>query len=432
MKKRNILLIVIAILIVIIGSWGIFGRSSKTSSNKTTITTYTVQRGDLLVTVSGSGTLEAERSLDIVSKVSGTVIYVIEEGKKVKAGDILVRVDPTDYQISYNQALISYKNAENSYEQAKLNYETQKRNLDKNLSDAQISRDNAFLEYQNAEKNLERIKGLFEKGFVSQSDLDNAKLTLEKAKNSYTQAETNLKIVKSNYEAQLKNLQKDLEASKLSFERSKLDLQNAERNLANTVIRAPFAGIVANVKVVNGQIISNNTILMTLLDTDNVELSLEVDETDIGKVSLGLPVRVTLDAFPDEEFEGKVIKISPVATISNNIPIFKVRVKIPNPDLKLKVGMSADGDIILLEKKNVLLIPLKAVKKTERRSYVEVLKDDGTTELVRVTLGEDDGTNVIVESGLKEGDVIVLPSSSSTSRSTNRQIQIRIPGVPLR
>jgi len=432
MKKRNILLIVIAILIVIIGSWGIFGRSSKTSSNRTTITTYTVQRGDLLVTVSGSGTLEAERSLDIVSKVSGTVIYVIEEGKKVKAGDILVKVDPTDYQISYNQALISYKNAENSYEQAKLNYETQKRNLDKNLSDAQISRDNAFLEYQNAEKNLERIKGLFEKGFVSQSDLDNAKLTLEKAKNSYTQAETNLKIVKSNYEAQLKNLQKDLEASKLSFERSKLDLQNAERNLANTVIRAPFAGIVANVKVVNGQIISNNTILMTLLDTDNVELSLEVDETDIGKVSLGLPVRVTLDAFPDEEFEGKVIRISPVATISNNIPIFKVRVKIPNPDLKLKVGMSADGDIILLEKKNVLLIPLKAVKKTERRSYVEVLKGDGTTELVRVTLGEDDGTNVIVESGLKEGDVIVLPSSSSTSRSTNQQMQIRIPGVPLR
>jgi len=432
MKKRNILLIVIAILIVIIGSWGIFGRSSKTSSNKTTITTYTVQRGDLLVTVSGSGTLEAERSLDIVSKVSGTVIYVIEEGKKVKAGDILVRIDPTDYQISYNQALISYKNAENSYEQAKLNYETQKRNLDKNLSDAQISRDNAFLEYQNAEKNLERIKELFEKGFVSQSDLDNAKLTLEKAKNSYTQAETNLKIVKSNYEAQLKNLQKDLEASKLSFERSKLDLQNAERNLANTVIRAPFAGIVANVKVVNGQIISNNTILMTLLDTDNVELSLEIDETDIGKVSLGLPVRVTLDAFPDEEFEGKVIRISPVATISNNIPIFKVRVKIPNPDLKLKVGMSADGDIILLEKKNVLLIPLKAVKKTERRSYVEVLKGDGTTELVRVTLGEDDGTNVIVESGLKEGDVIVLPSSSSTSRSTNQQMQIRILGVPLR
>ncbi len=94
--------------------------------------------------------------------------------------------------------------------------------------------------------------------------------------------------------------------------------------------------------------------------------------------------------------------------------------------------MSADGDIILLEKKNVLLIPLKAVKKTERRSYVEVLKGDGTTELVRVILGEDDGTNVIVESSLKEGDVIVLPSSSSTSRSTNQQMQIRIPGVLLR
>ncbi|MCX7721319.1 MAG: efflux RND transporter periplasmic adaptor subunit [Dictyoglomus thermophilum] len=430
--KRKLFIIFIILILVGIGLWWGFGRTNKSNKNNITLNTYTVRRGDLAVAVSGSGVLEAERSLDITSKVSGTVIYVVEEGKRVKEGDVLVKIDPTDYQNAYQQALIAYENYENSYEQAKLNYETQKRQLEKNLKDAQITRDNAYIEYQNAKNNLERIEELFKKGFASQSDLDTAKFNFEKAKNSLTQAESNLKLVKENYDSQLKSLQKELEASKLSLEKAKIDLSNAKRNLENTIIKAPFSGIVANVNVVKGQNISSNTVLMTLLDTKNVELSLEVDETDIGKVSVGLPVRISLDAFPDEEFEGKVIRISPTATISNNIPIFKVKVRIPNEDLRLKVGMSADGDIILLERKNVLLVPLKAVKKTERRSYVEVLKPNGERELVRVTLGEDDGTNVVVESGLKEGDIVILPSSSTTSTSRNQQVQMRIPGVPLR
>jgi len=229
----------------------------------------------------------------------------------------------------------------------------------------------------------------------------------------------------------LKTLNKNLEAAKLSLDKAKLELSNAKANLDNTVIKAPFSGIVSNVSVVVGEYISASKSLLTLLDAKNVELSLEVDETDIGKVSVGLPVKVTLDAFPDDEFEGKVIRISPTATISNNIPIFKVRVRIPNPDLKLKVGMSADGDIVLLERKNVLLVPLKVVRSTERRSYVEVLKQNGEIELVRVTLGEDDGINVIVESGLSEGDQVVLSYSSSTNKTTsgNAQIRVTIPGV---
>lgn len=431
--KRKLFIIFVILILVGVGLWWGFGRANKNGKNNLVLNTHTVRRGDLLITVSGSGTLEAERSLDITSKVSGTVTYVVEEGKRVREGEVLVKIDPIDYQNTYKQALIAYKNYENSYEQAKLSYEIQKRQLEKNLKDAQISRDNAYIEYQNAKDNLERIKELFKKGFASQSDLDTAEFNFERAKNSLAQAEANLRLVKENYDSQLKNLQKDLEASKLSLEKAKIDLSNAKRNLDNTIIKAPFSGIVSNVNIVRGQNISSSLVLMTLLDTKNMELYLEVDETDIGKVSVGLPVRITLDAFPDEEFEGKVIRISPTATIVNNIPIFKVRIRIPNEDLRLKVGMSADGDIILLERKNVLLVPLKAVQRTERRSYVEVARPNGERELVRVTLGEDDGTNVIVESGLKEGDIVVIPSSSAPSTDRrSQQMQIRIPGLPLR
>lgn len=429
MKKRLILILLI-VLIAGGGIWFIFGRSQNKNTKNETISTYEVRRGDLLISVSGSGTLEAGRSLDIVSRVGGTVIYVVEEGKIVKNGEILVKLDPSDYKNSYESARLSFENARLNYEKAKINYETQKRQLEQDLKNAKINRDNALIEYNNAKKNLERAQELFKNGIITQSDLDSAKNTYEKTKNSFEQADLNYQLVKNNYEIKIKSLEKDLEGAKLSMEQAKLNLSNAEMNLNNTVIKAPFSGIVANVGVKIGDIIMNNKTLLTLLDTTNVELNLEVDETDIGKVSVGLPVRVSCDAFPDELFEGKVIRISPIATISSNIPIFKVRVRIPNNDLKLKVGMSADGDIILLERRNVLLVPLRAVQKTGRRNYVEVLKSDGTREMVRVTLGEDDGSNVVIESGLSEGDKVILPTTSTTSsQQRTPQIRIGIPGI---
>ncbi len=427
--RKKVIFLILGIIIVLILVWIFTGRA-KNNTVKEVLSASTVKRGDLLITVSGNGTLEAQKSLGILSKISGTVTFIVEEGKQVKEGEVLAKIDPSDYKNTYDQAYITYKNAEVSYEQAKLDYETQKRQLDQNLKDAQVTKDNALIEYKQAEKGLNRTQELFKKGVASQSDLDTAEATFEKAKNSYSQAEANYQLVKSNYNAELKNLDKNLEAAKLSLDKAKLELSNAKANLDNTVIKAPFSGIVSNVSVVVGDYISASTSLLTLLDAKNVELSLEVDETDIAKISVGLPVKVTLDAFPDDEFEGEVIRISPTAIISNNIPIFKVRVRIPNPDLKLKVGMSADGDIVLLERRDVLLLPLKAVKSTERRSYVEVLKQNGETELVRVTLGENDGINVIVESGLSEGDQVVLSSNSSANNTSgNAQIRIGIPGM---
>ncbi len=428
MKKR-----LIFILLIILMAGGsillIFGRTQNKNKGET-ISTYEVRRGNLLISVSGSGTLEAGRSLDIVSRVGGTVIYVVEEGKMVKEKEVLVKLDPSDYKNTYEVARLNYENAKLNFEKAKITYETQRRQLEQDLKNAKINRDNALLEYNNAKKNFERSQELFKNGIISQNDLDSARNTFEKAKNSFEQADLNYQLAKNNYDIKIKSLEKDLEGAKLSLEQAKLNLSNAEANLNNTVVKAPFSGIVANISVKVGDFIPSNKILLTLLDTTNVELNLEVDETDIGKVSTGLPVRITCDAFPDEEFEGKIIRISPTATISSNIPIFKVRVRISNKDLKLKVGMSADGDIILLERRNVLLIPLRAVQKTGRRSYVEVLKSDGKRELVRVSLGEDDGTNVVVESGLSEGDRIVLPVASSTgTQQRSPQIRIGIPGI---
>ena len=407
------LIIVIVLIGVVFGAYFLFLRPKQNTATKVEENTYTVQRGDLFISVSGSGILEASENMNIVSKVGGTIIWIIGEGKRVKKGDILAKIDPYDYQLAYSQAQLNYNSAKLRYEQAVMTLENQRKQSQQDLKNAQVNRDNAYMEYQRLKKQYENSQSLYKIGAISLDQLESDKNSYEKARNNYEQAELNLETVKLTSYSKVKQAEKDLESAKISLEQAKLNLENAENNLSNTVIKAPFSGIVSNVSTKVGQIVPSNYILLSLIDIKNLELNLEIDETEIEKVKVGLPVRITLDAFPDEEFKGKVKSISPTARLVNNIAIFDVKVILPNPNEKLKPGMTADAEIILMERKNVLLIPLKAVKKAGRRSYVEVVNNEGKKDLVRVTLGENDGTNVVLEEGMK----VVLPSTNTTQQS---------------
>jgi HlyD family secretion protein len=427
---KKVIWIIVIVAVLISGWYFFFKRPKENTTSTSQIETYTVQRGDLTISISGDGTLAAAENLDITSKVSGNIIWIIDNGTRVKEGDILVKIDPTDYQNALSQAQLNYKNAKLKLEQSRSSLDTQKRQSEQDLKSAQISRDNALLQYKRAEKQYKDSQKLYKSGAITSDQLETDRTNFETALNSYNQAETNFQTLKSTSQMKLQQMEKDVQLAEVAVEQAQLNLENAKTDLEDTQIKAPFSGVVANVQVKKGEMVgANSKILLSLLDTSNIELDLEVDETDITKVSKGLPGRITCDAFPDEEFSGKVKSISPNARIVNNIPIFDVEIEIPNTSGKLRAGMSATGEIILTEKKNVLLVPLKAVKRVGRRAYVEVLKNNKDRELVRVTLGEDDGTNVIVEEGLEEGMQVVLTSSSSTgTQSTTRSPSV--PGLP--
>ncbi|MGB9682790.1 MAG: efflux RND transporter periplasmic adaptor subunit [bacterium] len=417
---KKVMWIIVIVVVLVSGWYFFFQRPKKNGTTATKIETYTVQRGDFLLSVSADGTLTPAQSLDITSEVSGNVIWIINNGIngiKVKKGDILVKIDPTDYQNAFSQAQLNYRNAELKLQQSISALESQRKQSAQDINSAQASRDNAFLQYQRAKTQYENSRRLYKSGGITLDQLETDRTTYETALNSYNQAEANLKTVRSTSEMKLQQMEKDVELAKVAVDQAKLNMETAKQNLDNTQIRAPFSGVVANVNISVGQrVVANNTVLLSVLDPSNLELDLEVDETDIPKVSVGLPVRITTDAFPNDEFSGKVKSISPNAKIVNNIPIFDVLIGIPNTSGKLRSGMSATGEIILTEKKNVLLVPLKAVKRVGRRAYVEVLKD-GKVSLTRVTLGEDDGTNVIVKNGLEEGMQVVLTPNSTVARS---------------
>ncbi len=419
--KRKRWLIVVILLGLSIGGYLFLSSRKAQKPAVASIETYTVSRGDLLVSVSGSGVLEAKDTVDVTSEVGGTVIWVVEEGSRVKKGDILCKIDPHDYELALTQAELNYKNARLKLEQAKIDLENQRKQLEQNLFDASISKDNTYIELQKTKRQLDDAERLYRVNAITLNELKTYRDNYNRALNSYTQALENIRLLESTKAYKLAQLEKSVALAESSLEQAKLDLDKAKLNLSKTIIYAPIDGIVADISVKRGgQNIAKETTLMSVLDTSTMKIKLEVDETDIPKVRIGLPVRVTCEAFPDKEFNGRVTNISPRATISNNIAIFKVQVEIPNPTGELRAGMTAEGEIILKEKRNVLLVPLKAVKRTERRAYVEVLKDNGEKELVRVTLGEDDGVNIVIEDGLKEGDKVVLASTSSGASNNVR------------
>jgi len=150
---------------------------------------------------------------------------------------------------------------------------------------------------------------------------------------------------------------------------------------------------------------------MTIADVSEKHFRGDVDEADIGKVHLGLPARIYVEAYPDQSFKAELTRISPRGREKEEIVNFEIRATINDPEDKLRVGMSADAEIILEEHDNVLVIPEGAIIYEGGKTYVNI-QDDSVPEGMRkieITKGISDGLKTEVVSGLKEGQVVVLP-----------------------
>ncbi|MGC8795054.1 MAG: efflux RND transporter periplasmic adaptor subunit, partial [Bryobacteraceae bacterium] len=195
-------------------------------------------------------------------------------------------------------------------------------------------------------------------------------------------------------------------------------LDRAEEDLRNSTIVSPMDGIVLSRDVEVGDAVSSilvlgsqATRLLTLGDVSDVYVLGKVDEGDIGKVYLGQPARIVVEAFKDRKFYGKVTKISPLGVEKDNVTTFEVRVSIHNPGGELRANMTANAEIILEEKKNILLVPEAAViYDRNRQAFVEIpdaASPDGRRR-VAVKLGISNGVKTELVEGLQEGDTVIL------------------------
>jgi HlyD family secretion protein len=371
--KRTIF---IAIIIILVGAavYLVYPRESEQSGLANPLErTEKVKRGDLVVTISAVGTIEPMHAVEVKSKASGQIMDIrVDEGDRVKTGDLICVLDKTT-------ALNDYRQAE----------------ADLSVADVTL---------QQAEKGLKRQKELFDNKLISEEDYDNALLQRELA---YSQ--------------------------KVSGEAK---LAQAKESLDDTVIKSPIAGIVLKRYVNAGQIIasgisnvSGGTPIVQVAVMDTVYVEVDVDETDIGKAAVGQKCTVEADAFPDEKFTGKVIKISPLGEVDQNITYFTVTTAVDNSEGKLKAGMNATCEITAAAAYGVLLVPRDAVtdmqsgNQTERRpggsgrsgaepgKGVYVVGSEGP-KLVPVETGISNYEYTEIKSGLKEGDEIIVRAKS--------------------
>lgn len=362
MKKLRISKIWIAVVVIVIvavAAWAMSGGKKEEDINfkEEKVALKTLQNS-----VTATGTIEAVTSVTVGTQVSGIVnkLYV-DYNSQVKKGQVIAELDKTNLLSELNTAKA-------------------------NLASAQSS-----LNYQAA--NMERYKTLYKKGLVSADEYENALLTYRQAKEQVASSRENV--------------------------------QRAQTNLGYATITSPIDGTVISKSVEEGQTVAasfNTPELFTIAkDLTNMQVVANVDEADIGNVKEGDRVTFTVDAYPDDTFEGTVKQVRLEATTTNNVVTYEVVISAPNADLKLKPGLTANVTIYTQERSGVLAVANKALRFTPTKETVgkdmkivdckgknKVWTLNGNTLTAHpVTIDQSDGINTEITKGLKQGDKIV-------------------------
>jgi HlyD family secretion protein len=354
-----------------------------------------VERGDLARVVVATGKIQPLSKAEIKSKASGIVKQIfVDYGDRVKVGQVLAELDKV-------QLAAIVRGASANLEAAEATLASAKATLERNKVDAE-GPDVPFLKLS-----MERAEREFREGVVSLSVVEDAQKNYQMGLNKQVSAQTNLTVSKA-----------DIAKAGAQVAQARAALENAQEDLKNSTIVSPIDGLVLSRDVNVGDAVSSILILgsqatpiMTLGDVSEVYVQGKVDEADIGKVYLNQPARIVVESFKDKKFVGKVTKISPLGKEKDNVTTFEVRVSISNSTGELKANMSANAEIMLEEKKNVLMVPeASLIYDKERNATVETpdAKADNGRRKIAVKLGISNGVKTEILQGLNEKQQVVL------------------------
>jgi HlyD family secretion protein len=377
-RRRRFILLAGAIVILGGGALGLTTLRSGTVIDPSKLAR--VERGDLARSVVATGKIQPLTKVDVKSKASGIVKkLLVDYGDRVKEGQVLAELDKEELQARMREARAALLAARANLERTRVEAE---------------GPDLPFLK-----ASVERAHRLHEEGLIAPSVREEAEKNYEMARNKQVAAQSTVSV------------------NQAEVARAEAALERAENDLRNSTIVSPMDGLVLSRDVEVGDAVSSilvlgsqATLVMTLGDVASVYVLGKVDEADIGKVYLGQRARIVVESFKDRKFDGKVTKISPLGKEKDNVTTFEVRVSIQNPG-ELKAAMTANAEIILEEKKNVLLVPESAVLyDKDRKPSLEVPdpRQSNGRRKVAVKLGISNGVRTELVEGLKEGDQVVL------------------------
>jgi len=213
--------------------------------------------------------------------------------------------------------------------------------------------------------------------------------------------------------------QQQLDADRTNYEVAKAAFDDIASNLDDTIIRAPIDGMVIGKPIPAGQTvapgISNPMVLLTVADMGKMQILALIDESDIGQVKLGQKVAFTVDAYPEKTFSGTVTIISNKANVQQNVVYYTVYIDVDSPQGLLKPTMTARVSVNIGERKNVVVIPILAIKDNKGQRFVQVVGSDGQTQSIKITTGMSSTDQIEVLSGLNPGDTLMLPQAKGAA-----------------
>jgi HlyD family secretion protein len=410
-KKRLFTMAFLAIvaLLVVLGGYWVFGALFSVDKSIPAEKLAKVEAGSIARSVVATGKVEPLSKVDVKSKASGLIKYLyVNAGDPVREGQLLVELDKETLEAQLKEAKGVLDSAESSLQEM----QSQGKTFEANLRKAQLEAENKDYEFLKAEH--KRQQELFSQGLISRSDIDSMAQKMQAAGiNKKT-----LVATVSVRDAEIEQNQRTIEKARAVVIQAQAQYERAAENLKYASIRSPINGVVLSREVEVGdavssilQLGSNATLIMTLGDVRELYIKGKVDETDIGLVKMDQPVRITVDAYKNRAFEGKVIRIAPMGVEQDNVTRFEVRVSIMNNLDLLKANMSANAEIILEEHHNVLLIPESALIYNEKRETSVELPDASTKtgrRQTQIKAGLGNGARTEVLAGLKLGEQVIL------------------------
>jgi len=433
MKKTKVFLIIAVIFIIVAGCFLLSKYKKDEASNKTKPVEATVKKGSIKRSVECNGSIVSNLDVDITCKASGEIIKLpYDISDKVDKGALIAELDPIDEERNAKQAEVQLSSSKAKLLQAKNILETSEKDIENGKKQADANLESAKTKYEDNKSKAERMKVLLEKGHVSQEDCDTAQTSATSAKVDWE----NAKIALENIETERKALEakrQDVAIAEAQIKNEEIALEQAKQRLDDTKVYAPIQGVVSKRNVQIGQIVSsplNNvgggTVLMTLSDLSRMFILASVDESDIGGIKVGQKVIVTVDAYPGIFFPGDVVRIATQGTNTSNVITFEVKIEVLGEGKeKLKPEMTANVEIIEDERNNVLLLPTEAVQIIENKKFVLMPgMEEGKGEKREVKTGINNGTDVEILSGLKEGETVLVQNggiNSKWSKNTSSQ-----------
>ena len=329
-------------------------------------TTVKAERQEIKSSVTATGTIEPVTLVEVGTQVSGIISHIyVDYNSTVKKGQVIAELD--------------------------------RENLNSQLETAQAQLESAKSDLDYQEQNYERQKTLHDKGHISDNDFELARLSYQQAKATYNQRIQSVKT--------------------------------ARTNLGYATITSPIDGIILTRAVEEGQTVASSFSTPTLFtiakDLTDMRVIADIDEADIGGVREGQRVNFTVDAFPDDVFEGTVTQVRQEATTESNVVTYEVVISAPNPELKLKPGLTANVTVITKEVQNVLAVPVAALSFAPNENLLkdgEIIADcQGKSKVwvregnvfkaIPVETGENNGILVEIKNGLKGGEDVITEFS---------------------